>query len=145
MALVSFVPGGELVQPPRLNWKWVMLLNVLTVGVFGAFWLVIQADWVRRVRSGELALGLAIASLVLEVIAVVEWVAHRHGQLGDFQSTLYWAVWIACVYMLRWELEGEPIGLSLGWFMPLFFGPVYFQYRIADLGMGREAGRPLGL
>jgi len=75
----------------------------------------------------------------------VEWLMRRHGELGDYQSTLYWVLWIVSVYVLRRELEGEPIGLSLGWFMPFFVGPVYFQYRIADLGMGREAGRPLGL
>jgi len=145
MALVSFAPGGQQWPPPRLDWKWVLFFGFLTVGVFSAFWLVVQADWVRRVRGGRLALVLAIVCFASQVIAVVEWLVHQHGELGDYQSTMYWVLWIATVYVVRRELEGEPIGLSLGWFMPFFFGPVYFQYRIADLGMGREAGRPLGL
>lgn len=40
-------------QPPRLHWRWVLALSILTLGVFGSVWLFVQANWIRKMREGK--------------------------------------------------------------------------------------------
>src|SRR5512140_1512806 len=37
-------------QPSNLHWAWVVVLGIVTIGIFWAIWLVVEAVWVRKVR-----------------------------------------------------------------------------------------------
>jgi len=133
-------------DPPRLHWGWVLALTVVTLGFFGMAWLIVQANWVRKVRgrSRTLPWAIAYASLfpVLFLFAIVM------GGLGAFlhwqnvQSVVAIAaewvrianflLWILTVYMLGNELNEDPIDIPLNNVMIFFFGPVYFQYHLHD-------------
>ncbi len=135
-------------EPPALRWWWVILLTFVSFGAFGPVWLVVQALWIRRV-SGRWA-GLALAGVLAAIGVWLSMVQASAGLAGlfhqeDSDAGLYWLLWIATVCTMRWELQQEPIEFRLGWFMPFFFGPVYFQYRLGDWEMGKDSGRPLGL
>ena len=136
-------------QPIRLHWAFVLILGALTAGLFGAAWLIVQANWVRKVRGGWLAEGLAISNACVSLVVLLAGRMHTQAGLAwaqsDYADGLVFAFWVAAVYTLRAELVAEPIGLFLGWFAPFFFGPVYFQYHLQEFGKSEEAGRPLGL
>jgi len=148
MGAVRLLGLDESGDPPTLQWWWVILLTFLSFGAFGPVWLVLQALWIRRVSGRWLGMALAVVLAAMGVwFAIVQASAGFAGLFHqqDSGSGWYWVLWVATVYTMRWELQQEPIGFRLGWFMPFFFGPVYFQYRLGDWGMGRESGRPLGL
>ena len=111
-----------------------MLLNVVTFNLASAAFLVIEANWVRKVRERRVALWLASAHATVTLIVIFGFSHKQETALSSAASTLMFVLWIATVYWLRYELTQEPIGIPLGWVMPLFFGPVYFQYHIADYG-----------
>lgn len=140
---------AEMPQPFRLPWGLVILLSALTLGLFGAVMLVLQANWVRRIRGGWLALTFAIAcatSCIFDVAA-----SHLPlRQLSIWAHSDYWgeidfALWVAAVYTLRQQLMAPPIGLLLGRVLPLFIGPVYFQYFLQDFTQTNRSGRPPNL
>ena len=39
--------------PPRLHWAIVFALSFVTIGIFGMIWMVVQANWVRKVTKNS--------------------------------------------------------------------------------------------
>jgi hypothetical protein len=136
-----------------MHWAMLIILCALTGGVFGAVWLIVQANWTRQMRGRGVALFFAIVNCAFTVIATVvqlaQWMKWTTFSFNDYWDGLILALWIACVYTLRDELRSEPIGLPLGRFMPYLFGPVYFQYHLMTYGSNSaavgSAGQPLAL
>jgi len=132
-------------QPPRLHWGFVLLFNIITLGIFEPIWLIVQANWVRKVRGRSKAMTWAIAyAAILPVlfIAVVS-LGIANGISGRTTNdlveplTLLFRVAIiiiriGAVYSLRGELEEKPIELQTGGVMTFFFGSTYFQYHLHD-------------
>lgn len=52
-------------DPPRLHWGVVFGLSVITFGIFGMVWLLVQAYWVKKVNGSSKAFGWALAYLLL--------------------------------------------------------------------------------
>ncbi|SEG56821.1 hypothetical protein SAMN05421819_3596 [Bryocella elongata] len=133
-------------NPPRLHWGWVLALHLLTRGLFGAVWLLVQANWVRKVRGSSKAFVWSIVNLAVwpvvifagAVIGVATTLLHvdpteSSAMLATFGVLVFLAVLIlnlGTIFTLRSELEELPVGLSLGAIMTFFFGPIYFQYHL---------------
>jgi hypothetical protein len=133
-------------DPPRLHWGWVLLLSFITFNLFGMAWLIVQANWVRKVygRSKSLPWAIAYASilpaLVLFIFVTGFLGAFLH--LANVQQVVsiglvlariaLGVLWIVTVFMLRDELSADPINIPLGGIMTFFFGPLYFQYHLSD-------------
>lgn len=133
-------------NPPRLHWGLVVVLTVITLGYFSSVWLIVQSNWVRKVlgRSKTLpwaivyacilpgfflfAFGAGIYGGVMHVANIVEIVE----LITKFVQVAMFAMWLVTTFMLRSELEAEPIGIPLGGGMTFFFGPIYFQYHLFD-------------
>ena len=134
-------------QPPRLRWGWVLALSVLTVGMFGVVWYIVQAVWVKRMTGRKAGLiwsiiyacavpGVIMLGLMLGIVLAAT------GHSGDTESAskaletgirlLFLVLHIATAFSLRSELEKSPIGLSLHGPMTFFFGATYFQYHLQD-------------
>jgi preprotein translocase subunit SecY len=140
-AVVRAVPN-----PPRLHWGWVLVLSLVTFGVFGTAWLIVQANWVRKVRGRSRTLPWAIiyASILpaLFLFAIVMGVLGALLHLPNVQATVasvallariaIFLFWILTIYMLGNELNAEPIGIPLNNVLIFFFGPVYFQFHLYD-------------
>jgi hypothetical protein len=128
----------DLPAPSHLSWGWVLLLNVFTGGVFGAFWMLQISRWVRRVRGVSNAYGWAYVYLVVAVLSASYEVsalfkgAHEylHGYLDAASCILFLVV----AFLLQGEMEERPIALSLSSVMTFFFAPVYFQYHLQTFG-----------
>ncbi len=162
--LVRIVPN-----PPRLHWGWVLVLNIITLGLFGMVWLFVQANWCRRLTGSKKAFGWALAYLliipgVMFVAVVIGMVygimapAELNQASAVFQGLTRIAVLILYVFAaftLKGELEKASINIPLSGVMTFFFGPTYFQYHLHDyqlmngpdvvpgtlgLGLGRASG-----
>ena len=135
-----------------MHWGIVLVLGAITAGVFTSFWLVHQARWTRTVTGRGVGLLLAGANLVGTVASVVAyWLPLRwqpSGYLQEYGSGILFALFIASVYTVRYDLTHGPIDLPLGKVLPLFLGPVYFQYWLMDYENGGNyatSGRMLKL
>jgi hypothetical protein len=137
-------------KPPRLHWGWVLGLSVVTLGIFGAIWLVVQGYWVRKMRGGRSAgywwavargalLGLTfLFGMAIAAFAMVKPVPNLNDLIrtGDLWARLVGiALYLMAAFTLRGEIEGDPINIPLGGGMTFFFAPVYFQYHLYDYGL----------
>lgn len=142
-------PGTPLIpMPPRLHWGWVLALSLLTRGFFGEIWLVVQANWIRRMTGRSEARTWAILNLcaipLLVLVAIVFGVMLGYQGFALSGDQRPWralqalvglsifAVHVITVFKMRAELEGSPIGIPLGGVMTFFFGALYFQYFLRD-------------
>jgi hypothetical protein len=144
--------------PPSLHWGILVLLGVLTCGIFGWVWAFVQAAWVKKVdpqSKGLLYYGIAVGLLVLMFAAgFAEGMAGRPGAAngGIFLiCRLAGAImWVVAAFNMRSSIEehfnsGEPIGLSLNGVMTFFFSVYYFQYhftRINEMKQRQMMGYP---
>jgi hypothetical protein len=133
-------------SPPRLHWGWVLALDILTRSLFGVVWLVVQANWVRKVRGHSTAFVLSIIHMLfypgLFVMAfIVGMMGATAGSSLVTAMTVAGSItaivlWVATVFTLRSELSASPIDIPLGGVMTFFFGSLYFQYFLHDYETG---------
>lgn len=145
-------------RPPRLHWGWVLALQLITRGFFELAWLIVQANWVRRVRGKSRAFpfAIALASLLPVMILYIVFMAVVMRLLGDEYATgasIMVGLWVVAfivlrlvtVFTLRAELQEEPINIPLGGVLTLFLGTIYFQYHLRDWDGSLEPDGTLGL
>ncbi|HEX9233594.1 MAG TPA: GYF domain-containing protein [Candidatus Acidoferrum sp.] len=144
--------------PPSLHWGILVLLGVLTCGIFGWVWAFIQAAWVKKVQPESKALiyyGIAVGLFVL--IFGGAFMAGVQGQAGASREPIFLLLrlgggimWLVAAFNMRSSIEdhfnsAEPIGLSLNGVMTFFFSIYYFQYhftRINEMKQRQMAGYP---
>jgi hypothetical protein len=157
---VSMTPPPPVPIPraPSLHWGWVLALNVLTRNLFAIVWLIVQANWVRKVRGRSTAFRLAIAHLcfmpalflfmtIMQILGIRDG-STLFGVIFILGLLTFFGLWVATVFTLRSELSESPINLRLSGVMSLLFGPIYFQYFLHDLdanGSQRRIDCVLGL
>jgi ABC-type multidrug transport system permease subunit len=141
--------------PPRLHWGVVFALSVVTIGLFGMIWMVVQASWVKKATRNAkpfwwcLAYLLSLPTIYLVAIGggVLIALLHRQEMMADFIVTLstvirigMFVLYIVAAYSLKGGLEAEPIGIPLTGIMTFFFSATYFQYHLFDYNVeGRVA------
>ena len=144
--------------PPSLHWGILVLLGVLTCGLFGWVWAFVQAAWVKKVDPESKALlyyGISVGLLVLMFGAgFAEGMAGRPGAAngGIFLICRIAGgiMWLVAAFNMRSSIEDhyyskEPIGLSLNGVMTFFFSIYYFQYhftRINEMKQRQLTGYP---
>jgi len=144
--------------PPSLHWGILILLGVLTCGIFGWVWAFIQAAWVKKVQPESKALlyyGIAVGLFVLMFGGA--FMAGVQGQAGAGREPVFLLfrlgggiMWLVAAFNMRSSIEdhfnsAEPIGLSLNGVMTFFFSIYYFQYhftRINEMKQRQMAGYP---
>jgi hypothetical protein len=141
---VGIIPPPPMPIPraPRLHWGWALAINVLTRSLFAIVWLVVQANWVRRVRGRSNAFRWAIAHLcafpvLIIILGLALFVPAKddsasQGLIFACGMVAFSGFWVATVFTLRSELKQSPIGIPLSGVMTLLFGPIYFQYFLHD-------------
>ena len=140
------VPGANLVPPPNLHWGLLLLLMVVTCGIFGIIWMFIQANWIRRVDPANRSLILYSSYIAAVVVATAL------SAIGDqsFQSlgTVINLAGLICLivgyFQFRSGLQdyysGPPIHLQLGPVMTFFFNTIYFQYHFTRINEWHQTG-----
>jgi len=146
--------------PPRLHWAWVLVLSVVTFGIFWAVWLVVQARWVKKATGNARPLVWSVAYLVflcLMILAAIVGAAYvtvmgRDSVYVDFadkianlQRAVGFLLYVASVYMLKSALESQPIKIRLHGLFAFMFGPVYFQIHLRNFSVEGKLGEQLSV
>jgi hypothetical protein len=143
----SAIPAAEQYPPPpSLHWGILVLLGVLTCGVFGWVWAFIQAAWVKKVEPQSKALiyyGVSVGLFVLMFGAAFAEGAQGNRGAGSSAPFLLGRIggaimWLVAAFNMRASIEEhyyskEPIGLSLNGVMTFFFSIYYFQYHFTRI------------
>jgi hypothetical protein len=128
--------------PPRVYWGLIVLLNLVTLGLFNAVWLLVLANWVRRVNGSTEAIRWAVinvcllpALLLLMVIEAALGVMPNHPAMVVFH-VIFRIGSLVCAFAaplsLFRELRSDPISISLSGVMTFFFQSIYLQYHLDE-------------
>ncbi len=127
--------AASLPPPPNLHWLLVLILGIVTAGIFMDAWLIVQAIWVRKFDPASRSLPLCIIGIVLGILGSgFEWL---HASHAVEYPTVIAGVVISVVASFRvrdslgWyisNVKGRPTYLS--GVMTLFFASVYLQYHM---------------
>ena len=143
-------------DPPNLNWGLELLLGFLTCRIFVVVWNLVIASWANRVEPASKALMWYIIATVLFVLelgsswTVIISLSHHvhphHSVLGNLIGIAAWVVRLIARFTLRDTLEQhfngpEPLGLRLSAVMTFFFGGIYFQYKLNEINLMKQALR----
>jgi hypothetical protein len=126
--------------PPSLHWAIVLLLAVVTCGLFLWVWAIVEANWMRKVQPASKAMVLWSFAILLSLMEVA---------LAAFPDDTAKAVaivlrlgaailWITGAFSMKSSIEehyntAEPIGLELNGVMTFFFNVLYFQYHFTQI------------
>jgi GYF domain 2 len=138
-------PRADLNPPPNLHWGIVLLLTIVTCGIFGIIWLFVEAAWVKKVRPSSRAIFYLIGYVVLAfMFGYLDAEQGRTAASGLLRLGTF-ALYIAAVFSMRGDIEDyysteENIGLSLGGVMTFFFNIFYFQYHFNRINRWKQTG-----
>ncbi|MDT5280810.1 MAG: hypothetical protein QOJ20_2005 [Mycobacterium sp.] len=126
--------------PPSLHWVIVLLLAILTCGLFGWAWVIEEAIWVKKVqRSSKALLCLCPAFVLLIAAGILGAFPDENLQtLGVIPNIGGLVLWIVASFSMKSSIEehynvAEPLGLTLSGVMTFFFNVYYFQYHFTRI------------
>jgi hypothetical protein len=159
----AYAPMSNYPPAPDMNWGIVLLLDIVTCGLFNIAWNLVQAFWIKKVQPDTkallfywLVLALAVVNIAFSVARMVAvfsgGTAAKHTMLtllwisAPFTIASLLMQWIVYPFAARESLlrhfnESDPVGLRLSGVMTFFFGSLYFQYhlnRINELKRGYQ-------
>ena len=133
-------------NPPNLHWAIVLLIAVITCGLFGWIWIFVEAAWVRKVRPESKGIIYFAVAVGLFVGAVFLNISKQIAPAGGLLNLAGAIVWLVGAFTLRSDIEehynsAEPIGLSLSGVMTFFFNVYYFQYHFTKINELKRQGQ----
>jgi GYF domain 2/Domain of unknown function (DUF4234) len=145
-------PGAAYPAPPSLHWGIVLLLGIVTCGIFGWVWALIEASWMKKVEASSKALTYYIIALGLFALTIGLSMAPQYKPFSGLLNLAGLVMWLVAAFNMKASLEehynsAEPIGLQLSGVMTFFFNVYYFQYhltRIAEMKNKRAMGATQG-
>jgi hypothetical protein len=128
--------------PPNLHWGLVLLFTVISCGIFGIVWDIVQGAWMKKVDPSSKAffiyLGAAACLGLIFFSSFFASMTHSTGSLTGLIQLAYSVTLIVGRFSFKSSMEqhynsAEPMGLSLSGVMTFFFGGIYFQYHFNDI------------
>ena len=138
-------PAGPI--PPGLHWALLLLLSVVTWGIFSMIWTFVEAAYAHKLRTSSKPLlfyGIGIPAIfVAGGMSVVP-----DGSYKVFAALVQLSgvvLIIAGHFSLKNALEEyynrvEPINLQLSGVMTFFFNVFYFQYHLSKIRDWKRTG-----
>jgi hypothetical protein len=114
-------------KPPTLRWPFVLILSILTLGLFEDAWLLWQSRWAKRAEPSSRGTKLLVAGVLLFLIGAILSV------LADLKSIAGWVDLAGLVmsqvgnFSVKGSIE-KHYKVSLSGLMTIFFSSIYFQY-----------------
>jgi GYF domain 2 len=139
------VSGSLYPTPPNFHWVFVLLLTLVTCGLFAWVWLFVEASFVKRIDRGSNAI-LYYAIAVITTLGGGFYAGFTHSQGIQGLASIAGAVLaITGHYSIKGSLEAhynreEPIGLRLSGVMVFFFNVLYFQYHFSEIARWKQRG-----
>jgi hypothetical protein len=132
-------PGQGVPPPPNLHWIIVLLLTVVTFGLFLDVWVLVQSNWIRKFDPKSNAFLLYATAIAASLLAGILNATGMGGftRLLMFSSIILLIIVAALSFRETFaryitSVTGRSVQLSVP--MTIFFGPIYFQYHINNLG-----------
>lgn len=144
--------------PPRLHWGWVLVLSVVTLGVFGMVWMVVVGWWIKKATNQAAAFWWSLVymlvvplGLVLGVAgAVMTRIAGNTLAVVDFRTIstalirlASFLLYLVAAFGTKSLLEVPPIDIPLSGVMTFLFAPIYFQYHLHDYSVEGKVAEQL--
>ncbi|MFC5499789.1 DUF4339 domain-containing protein [Caenimonas terrae] len=135
--------------PPRLHWALVLLLTLVTFGIFFVAWIFVQAAWIKKIHPKSKAMTLLVVYLVLVLLGqVIAAASQKDSSEAAVASLLVLAgsvVSIVAIFSMRRSMLNyyngvEPIGLRLSGVLTFFLGVFYLQYHMTRIARWKESG-----
>jgi hypothetical protein len=136
--------------PPSLHWGVVLLLAIVTCGIFAWVWVFVQAAWMKKVAPASKALlyyGLAVGLILLASAANVYQASQalpRAGATG-LLNIAGWILWLVASFNMKNSIEEHfstvepvPSAMNLSGVMTFFFNVYYFQYHFTKINEERK-------
>jgi hypothetical protein len=144
-ASIAAAAAARYPSPPSLHWGLVLLLGIVTCGIFVWIWALVEANWVRKVQPASKGMILWSFAIVLSFINGVLSQSHDNGAkaLGSLFSLGAIVLWIVGAFSMKNSIEehyntAEPLGLQLSGGMTFFFAVFYFQYHFTRINEMRK-------
>ena len=149
------VDFSQLPEPPSMHWGLVLLLSVVTCGIFAIIWIFVQAGFVRKLDANSKAIPWLIAYLGLSmglrfVAGVLEGIGHNSLAWLNIIAWLGgWACYLVAAFNMKDSLERyynsrEPIGLRLSGVLVFLIPMLYLQYHFNEITERHKAMRVVG-
>jgi hypothetical protein len=138
--------------PPDFHWALVLLIGVVTCGLFLSAWLIVEAVWIRKIKPQSYALFVVLAAIGAGFASGFMGgaglrAADGHG--GNPLGSLLWfgslILQLVAVFAMRSDLEDyynsvEPINLQVSGVMTFFFAVFYFQWHFSRIAKWKKTG-----
>jgi hypothetical protein len=142
---------GTPLIPPDFHWGLVLLIGIFTCGLFNYAWLIVEAAFVRKLKSeskGLLFIILATAVLIGGGFINGVITAMNHGEQNPFGALITIAgavLYLVGVFQIKSDLEDyynstENINLQLSGVMVFFFNVYYFQHHFSRIAQWKKTG-----
>lgn len=134
----------DLPPAPSMHWGVVLLLGIVTLGIFAVVWPFIQANWVRKIDADSKAtlwLGLGIGCLVVgEALSV----GNPHSALGGLFTLAYVVLFVVAYFGMAGSIRRKlaPYGLpvEIGGITLFFFNTLYLQGQLRWISRWQQTG-----
>jgi hypothetical protein len=142
--------------PPALHWGLVLLLSVVTFGIFTIIWYFVQAAFVQKLERNNGAIILGVIGFVAGLLA--GFMRNGTGGFDVDENTIAGQVMLIGILqlassalfivgyfkmrqsMLNYYNLAEPINLRLSGAMTFFFGILYLQYHFTRIAHWKRTG-----
>jgi hypothetical protein len=136
-------------NPPNFHWVAVLVLAVITRGLFTDIWLIVEANWLRKITNTTKDIFLAVSALASLFVGLgIAMVSEG----SDNSPALILAglliigsvvLRIVAVFSMRSSIQDhyntvEQMNLSLSGVMTFFFGAIYFQYHFNQINSWKK-------
>jgi hypothetical protein len=128
-------------KPLSMHWALVLVLSIVTCGVFALVWMFLQAAWVRRLDPTNnaliiLAVGIP-AQFLLSIAAAVE---GEGSSLGLFAYLVGFVATEVAYFSMREVMQNRFV-LRLSGILTFFFTLLYLQYHMSRIANGEVPPR----
>jgi GYF domain 2 len=137
--------------PPDFHWALVLLIGFVTCGLFWWVWWIVEAAFIRKVKSDSKGLLFVVLSMVSYFTGgflngLMR--AMNPGEvvyLGVPFSLIGFVLFVIAEFQMKNDLEDyyntvEPINLRLHGGMTFFFAVWYFQYHLSRIAQWKKSG-----
>jgi uncharacterized protein DUF4339 len=139
-------PADVYPSPPGLNWVVLLLLHIVTCGLFGLAWLIVQAIWVRKIEPTSKALIYVVVAIALMIVAGMTGQNHDMKDVAPIPNLAGIVMLYVGIFSIKGSIEDhynsvEPIALRLSGVMTFFFGEIYLQYHLNEITKVKQSQR----
>jgi len=136
--------------PTDFHWALVLLLGIVTCGLFNHAWMVVEAAFTRKLKPESKGLLLVILGIVGIFFGgfmngFMRALTHDATPYGSIFTLAAAVVYLVGAFQIRSDLEDyyntvEPINLRLSGVMTFFFSVYYFQYHFSRIANWKKTG-----